>query len=59
MYEEYLFEMYLTLALTLNIQGLVLLHHKVWILLPPGKGSGQQILSMRNPTAILRFTALS
>lgn len=35
------FEMHLTLALTLIIQGFVLFQHDVWILLPPEKGNGQ------------------
>lgn len=52
------FEMYLTLALTLNIQRFILLQQNVWILWPPGKGNGQQILSKRNPAPVLEFIPL-
>lgn len=50
--------MYLTLALTLNIQRFILLQQNVWILWPPGKGNGQQILSKRNPAPVLEFIPL-
>lgn len=52
------FEMYLTLALTLNIPRFSFLQHNVWMLLPPEKGSRQEILSKRNPAPIFKFTAL-
>lgn len=51
------FEMHLTLALTLIIQRFVSFQHDVWILLPPGKGNGQQTLPKRNPAPILEFIA--
>lgn len=49
--------MHLTLALTLIIQRFVSFQHDVWILLPPGKGNGQQTLPKRNPAPILEFIA--